>query len=398
METLITSKHKENLHSSESSSTNSSIYSSLINLFKIEENNLKMDEENNPPPSNKKIKLPIYNAASTENWFMMVDTVLQQHGINNELSKALEVLAVLPIETQDHIASLIALNPDDVYEQLKKKITDLNRPPYRQRMREFVSTIPMGDRKPTEYLLHLRKKLGIPTGTSEILDITFKEGLGENMRFALHSFEDDDINNYAKEADQIFHLRNNPTPSSVSNINNTPTHSTNALAETNATLVNRVLELERTLAASKAPTARDISSLQPANYQYPDPRKYQANQQCKNPQQPNDFQQPNNQQQYQETNNQRYNSNSYLNQQQNQPRYYGNLQQAKHYNQQLNNPLNNQQNRQPSYGPAEPRSWCRYHRKFGASAQRCEQQCSYPNVTSTPNHNYFSEKPARYKY
>lgn len=436
------------LRTSPESSSDSSVYSSLADLFHIENSfNNKMAENNNPPFGNRKIKLPIYNAGSTENWFMMVDTVLEQHNIDNELAKALEVLAVLPIETQDHVASLIAANPDDVYEQLKKKITDLNRPPYRQRMREFVSTVPMGDRKPTEYLLYLRKKLGISTGTSEILDITFKEGLGENMRFALHSFEGNDINDYANEADQIFHLRNNVTSKTINQVTDAPHHSTNSLVETNATLVNRVLELERSLAATRIAGEENVASvqekgqnwasvkdnqkfskqnysnLQPNSYakqnsnfqqsseSYPANKYYNYKQKHPNYSANNFQQQPQfnsasnfqQQPQFHPANNfqqqpQFYSGNSYqqpfqhytannlqdANQKQqfhqNYPnRNYLHFRQSYNPNQRFHNFNNKKDSTLRSSSPAGPKSWCRYHRMFGATAHNCEPGCTYPN-------------------
>ena len=51
-----------------------------------------------------------------------------------ELKKALEVLAVLPIEAQDHVANLIVENAPDVYQLLKNKLIDYNRPSYRERI------------------------------------------------------------------------------------------------------------------------------------------------------------------------------------------------------------------------------------------------------------------------
>ena len=88
---------------------------------------------------------------------MMVKTGQNKHKIRDQLSMAIEVLAMLPVETKDQFAPLIAENAWNVYELVKDKVTDYNRPSYRERMRDTIKTVPMENRKPTEYLI-LRKK------------------------------------------------------------------------------------------------------------------------------------------------------------------------------------------------------------------------------------------------
>lgn len=409
---------------SRSSSSDSTLFSPLKKLFN---NNCDSDTESeysstystitmsvdgdgpggpgfeNPPPDTRKIKLPIYNPGSTDNWFLLVDRVLQRHNIQDELSKTLEVLSVLPIETQDHVASLIAENPDDVYEQLKKKIIEYNRPSYRERMRDIISTIPMGDRKPTDYLLYLRKKFGVPQGTTELLEYTFKDGLGESMTMALATMGIADIDVYAAKADELFDLKRNKPSTNINQLNNDSVNSTVALAQANATLTQRVLQLEKSLAAVKLDNCTNVSSISQHGYQQnSNPSGYNYPQTCNNSRQletpptwqqrenHHSFKQQYNKQQYDPN----YNKQGYENNKQQYQRY-GQSSTNQHYSNnhhsadRRNMPSSNRMTQPNHYSsqqdqrdssPVGPRSWCRFHRLYGASARRCTQPCNHPSA------------------
>ena len=359
-----------------------------------EDVNRSVSLPNNNIQENRKIKLPIYNPSSTSNWFMMVETVLNKHKIRDQLSKALEVLAVLPVETQDQVAPLIAENAWNVYEQIKDKVTEYNRPSYRERMRDIIKTVPMGNRKPTEYLFFLRKKFGVPQGTSELLEYTFKDGLGENITLALAALDLGDIAEYARKADELFDLTKNRGSSSVALLrdsdNTSQKRERDAMTEANATLVSRVIELERDLAAVKL-----INEGEKKAYNKPIERRddYYSVRPKENQRFGNNWRERNYNVERRDDRDNKYDSNERFKESRKNyetGRYAESNERTSRYDERGNyNKLNYGNNKQENNGryqsPEGPKCWCHLHRRYGASSRGCKNPCSYPKIV---NNNY----------
>lgn len=128
-------------------------------------------EENNPQRINRvAVKFPPFWAEKPSLWFSQVDSQFTISGITNDETKFHYVVAQLDTRYASEVEDIITSPPEsDKYLTLRTKLIERLSASEEQRVRQLISDEELGDRKPSQFLRHLRSLSGPSSDQDKLL-------------------------------------------------------------------------------------------------------------------------------------------------------------------------------------------------------------------------------------
>ncbi|GBM58798.1 hypothetical protein AVEN_179343-1 [Araneus ventricosus] len=105
------------------------------------------------------VKAPPFWRANPALWFRQMESQFTLAGVTSEITKFHHIVAALQSEELEVVGDII-LNPpaDEPYDALRKRLCSQYADSKEQRLRDLISGMPLGDRKPFRLLLEIRSK------------------------------------------------------------------------------------------------------------------------------------------------------------------------------------------------------------------------------------------------
>jgi len=167
------------------------------------DNTINRDTENLSSASSinrVSIKVPAFIPTDPELWFLMLESIFDIAGITQDSTKFCHPLDALNqryiLEVRD---VLVRPRGEQSYELLK---TELIKRLGEQNTRRRLENEPLGDRKPSQFLRHLRGLAGIGC-PEDVLQTVWLERLPKNMQAVLAAHRDLTLDKRAEIADSI---------------------------------------------------------------------------------------------------------------------------------------------------------------------------------------------------
>lgn len=159
--------------------------------------------------------LPPFWADRPALWFSQAEAIFETAGITRDRAKYGYVLSQLPERFAAEVEDIITNPPnEDRYNYLKAELI-------RRRVRQQLSKEELGERKPTQFLAHLRAIAGNSLHNEAILKQVFFRRLPSQMQNVFSGHTDIPLEKLASLADRILdfpnqNTRSAPSPSSES--------------------------------------------------------------------------------------------------------------------------------------------------------------------------------------
>lgn len=148
------------------------------------------------------VKIPEFSPSDPELWFAMVERSLDASGVTAEMTKFGYVLGALKPEYAQEVRDIILSPPAQAFTKLKTELIRRVGSSQEQKTRRFLEHEEIGDRKPSQFLRHLRN-LGGTTVSDEILRTLWLSRLPSDMQVVLATQRDVDLDRVAELADTI---------------------------------------------------------------------------------------------------------------------------------------------------------------------------------------------------
>lgn len=184
------------------------------------------------------VKLPPFWSDRPSLWFAQADSQFTISDISTEVTKFHYVVSQLDAriaaEVEDIITNPPALNP---YTFLRQKLIERLSSSEEQRVRQLISEEELGDRKPSQFLRHLRSLAGATVVQDNLLRQLWLQRLPSHVRAILASQSELAVEKLSELADKIIEV----SPC-------TPTLSVNAVCNDQGTenaLLNAITDLSK---------------------------------------------------------------------------------------------------------------------------------------------------------
>ncbi|XP_023227792.1 uncharacterized protein LOC111634858 [Centruroides sculpturatus] len=155
------------------------------------------------------VKPPPFWRANPEIWFKQMESQFSLAGITMEVTKFHHVVSALQPEELAVVADII-LNPpvDKPYEALKARLCRQYADSEAQRLKDLISGMQLGDKKPSRLLLEMRSKASAHIG-DDLLKSLFLQRLPSNVQQIL-AISNDSLDKLAEMADGIIAAADSP--------------------------------------------------------------------------------------------------------------------------------------------------------------------------------------------
>lgn len=149
-------------------------------------------------------KIPPFWRDDPETWFSQVEASFRTANITVDRTKADFLISTLESEVAKHIRDLVNANPppENLYQKLKDRILSAFSTSSEARLRQLLKGQPLGGRKPSHLLTHMRQLNGNQCSTA-VLKSLFIEQLPESLRAILTVVNEPDLQKLAEIADKI---------------------------------------------------------------------------------------------------------------------------------------------------------------------------------------------------
>lgn len=161
------------------------------------------------------VKVPPFWYQKPAMWFAHIETQFRVVGITADQTKYDYVVSNLDMKVMTEVEDIVTNPPDDgKYERLKSELINRLSTSEEQRVRQLLTEEELGDRKPTQFLRHLRSLAGTTLTDESILRQLFMRRLPQHLQVILAASADplDDI---ASRADKILEVAPSITPTST---------------------------------------------------------------------------------------------------------------------------------------------------------------------------------------
>nr|XP_042909054.1 uncharacterized protein LOC122271523 [Parasteatoda tepidariorum] len=160
------------------------------------------------------VKPPPFWRANPELWFRQIESQFTLAGVSTESTKFHHVVAALQPEELAIISDIVISPPvDKPFAALKKRLCSQYAESEAQRLRDLISGMQLGDRRPSRLLLEMRNKAGARIN-DEILKSLFLQRLPTNVQQIL-AISNDNLDKLAEMADGIMATTTNAQSVSV---------------------------------------------------------------------------------------------------------------------------------------------------------------------------------------
>lgn len=159
--------------------------------------------------------IPCFISADTAFWFSLVESVFTSKKVTELRDKINAILLALPnhlqLEAKPFLAKFEQLTADDAvgrrqtYEELKQRIILLTSIPEEQKLQELLDSAKIGTRTPTQFMNYIRNLQGdAGDGNNKFLRTIFMRNLPTDIRNIVISQKFDNLDDMAATADLIW--------------------------------------------------------------------------------------------------------------------------------------------------------------------------------------------------
>ena len=150
------------------------------------------------------IKLPNFTDESPTTWLKLAEAHLTANNVADVQLKILSIISALPPDFREETLQYLEPGVANAYNELTQAIKNYNRPSEINRIRQLMNAAPIGDRKPTQYLRHLRSLVEKPEDYLQILRRHLEDRIDQNIAQTLLACKLENIDDYARRADDLY--------------------------------------------------------------------------------------------------------------------------------------------------------------------------------------------------
>lgn len=185
------------------------------------------------------VKLPPFWSDRVAVWFAQAEAQFLLAGVTTDETKYSHILSRIDHQIAGEIEDIVAKPPEtDKYKTLKEILIKRFSSSEEQRLRKLLSDEELGDRKPSQFLRHLKSLAGAKLSDDSILRQLWLRRLPHHVQGILAAQSDLDLDRIADIADKIVEAQ--PAAANVCVATTTPSLST---------MMDRIEELSRQVAA-----------------------------------------------------------------------------------------------------------------------------------------------------
>ncbi|XP_025263681.1 uncharacterized protein LOC112637690 [Camponotus floridanus] len=152
------------------------------------------------------VKIPPFWSDEPELWFAQLEGQFILSGITQDSTKYSYVLSQLDSRQIKEVKDIITQTPEaDKYETIKRALIQRMSISQEQRIRQLLELEEIGDRKPSQFLRHLRTLAGENVPDS-LLRTLWLGRLPNQMQMILATCTEDRLNEVAEQADRIHEM------------------------------------------------------------------------------------------------------------------------------------------------------------------------------------------------
>jgi hypothetical protein len=206
------------------------------------------------------VRVPVFWPEKPAIWFAQMESQFSISNITTDATKFNYIVAQLESQYAAEVEDIIVSPPaTDKYKKLKDELIKRLSVSRQKKVKQLLSQEELGDRKPSQFLRHLRNLAG-PNIPDEFLLSIWTSRLPNNVQFIIASKPNDSLEELADLADRVYDVA---SPQVAATSTSEPQM---------ATLMRQVSELTREMKALKtqlnsgrSPRSKTRSSSQPRN-------------------------------------------------------------------------------------------------------------------------------------
>ncbi|XP_065193198.1 uncharacterized protein LOC135824372 [Sycon ciliatum] len=169
-----------------------------------------------PPPAavtSVSLKLPPFWPNDPQLWFTQVEAQFAIKGITVENTKYQYVVSSLTHEFAHEVRDVLLQPPtQQPYTNLKRHLVERLCASEQKRIRQLLTEAQLGDRRPSQFLRHLRQLQGASVVESAVLQELFLQRLPPHVRMVLASASSLSLEQQASLADNLMEIASTPQP------------------------------------------------------------------------------------------------------------------------------------------------------------------------------------------
>jgi hypothetical protein len=159
------------------------------------------------------VRLPPFWAERPAVWFAQAEAQFTLAGINSERTKFYYIISQLDNRYATEVEDIITSPPEkNSYITLKAELVTRLSPSREQRIHQLL-TLEMGDRKPSQFLRHLRSLA--PDAPDDFLRSIWSSRLPTNVQAILAGQHEDSLDTTARSTDRILQVASHSALASV---------------------------------------------------------------------------------------------------------------------------------------------------------------------------------------
>ena len=158
---------------------------------------------NMAPPTHKTVTLPPFHAKDIKFWFLQVEALFRNGGITQDQAKFDHIITALDVTAAADIRDVIEEPPEeDLYQTIKSKLIERLAVSESARIKDILSNQPMGDRKPSQHLRHIKAQAGAHFSEAA-LESLWLETLPADVKLIVASAKGLPLDQQAEMADNV---------------------------------------------------------------------------------------------------------------------------------------------------------------------------------------------------
>ena len=161
------------------------------------------------------VQLPIFNRLAPTSWFYMADANFHLRNITTSETKFWYVVSKLDADTLRKMSAFLAKpRGKDPYAEIRTVLCGTFEPNLEQKLDALLAVSELGDERPSEFALELRRLLA-DAGVEEILKRIFFKAMPKHLRDAISGSTDESFDGLVKTADKAWALHASATSAAV---------------------------------------------------------------------------------------------------------------------------------------------------------------------------------------
>lgn len=217
------------------------------------------------------VRLPAFHPADPEFWFRLIELQFDSHKITRDMTKFSHVCGVLDDRYLYQVRDIIADPPaQEPYNALKNAIIERFTQSQETKTERLLDMEDIGDRKPSEFLRHLRYLAG-QTVTDEFLRVLWTKRLPANVQAFLTLQQNNTLEQAAELADKLMKIGISSQVAAVQRPQPSPAPESTQVSQT---LNDNLIQFIHSSQAEMASLRQELAALR-FGQQYLQPRENQ---------------------------------------------------------------------------------------------------------------------------